>query len=295
MASPQKENGYTPIANEILEHIIKEKLNGTQFRILIAVWRNTYGFKRKSHEISDVFLSKAIGVPRQQIAREVKPLIERNIILVLKNATYNVSKIIAFNKDYATWITAERPLFGRSDTDGLQAIKTSTGNGLDASTGNRLDASTGNELDASTGNEIDACTGNGLVACTGNRLDACTGNEIDASTGNGLDAQERKIKERSKERSKEKDLKNICARVERGTHTNTNFVKPTLQEVEAYCTQRNNFVDAQRFLDFYESKGWMIGKNRMKDWKASVRTWEKNSDRRSRAQPQHKQPERRET
>jgi len=84
--------------------------------------------------------------------------------------------------------------------------------------------------------------------------------------------------------------------VERGTHTKTNFVKPTLQEVEAYCTQRNNFVDAQRFLDFYESKGWMIGKNKMKDWKASVRTWEKNSDRRNRASiPQHKQSERRET
>jgi len=308
MASPQKENGYTPIANEILEQIIKEKLNGTQFRILIAVWRNTYGFKRKSHEISDVFLSKAIGVPRQQIAREIKPLIERNIILVLKNAKYNASKTIAFNKDYGTWITASRPLFGRSGAYGLQATKTSTGNelnastesmtgnGLDASTesmtGNRLDAPTGNELDASTGNELDACTGNGLDACTGNRLDACTGNELDASTGNELDAQERKIKERSKE----KDLKNICARVERGTHTKTNFVKPTLQEVEAYCTQRNNFVDAQRFLDFYESKGWMIGKNKMKDWKASVRTWEKNSDRQNRTSiPKHKQLERRET
>ena len=272
MASPQKENGYTPIANEILEHIIKEKLNGTQFRILIAVWRNTYGFNRKSHEISDVFLSKAISVPRQQIAREIKPLIERNIILVLKNAKYNASKTIAFNKDYGTWITAGRTLFGRSGAYGLQATKTSTGNELNAST----ESMTGNELDALSGNYIDASTGN----------------RLDASTGNGLDAQERKIKERSKE----KDLKNICARVERRTHTKTNFVKPTLQEVEAYCTQRNNFVDAQRFLDFYESKGWMIGKNKMKDWKASVRTWEKNSDKQNRAPiPKHKQLERRET
>lgn len=56
--------------------------------------------------------------------------------------------------------------------------------------------------------------------------------------------------------------------------TKTNFKKPTLEEVKAYCIERKNSVDAQRFIDFYESKGWMVGKNKMKDWKASVRTWE---------------------
>lgn len=53
------------------------------------------------------------------------------------------------------------------------------------------------------------------------------------------------------------------------------FVPPSLEEVEAYCKSRNNKVDAGQFIDFYESKGWMVGKNKMKDWKASVRTWEK--------------------
>ena len=55
------------------------------------------------------------------------------------------------------------------------------------------------------------------------------------------------------------------------------FKKPTLEEVKEYCLERNNNVDAQRFIDFYESKDWMIGKNKMKDWKAAIRTWEKNS------------------
>lgn len=54
------------------------------------------------------------------------------------------------------------------------------------------------------------------------------------------------------------------------------FVKPTLEEVEEYCRERNNNVDAESFIDFYESKGWMVGKSKMKDWKACVRTWEKN-------------------
>ena len=53
------------------------------------------------------------------------------------------------------------------------------------------------------------------------------------------------------------------------------FAPPTLEEVQDYCKERGNKVDASRFIDFYESKGWMIGKNHMKDWRAAVRTWEK--------------------
>jgi predicted phage replisome organizer len=55
------------------------------------------------------------------------------------------------------------------------------------------------------------------------------------------------------------------------------FTPPTPEEIKAYCIERNNRVDPERFFDFYSSKGWMIGKNKMKDWKAAVRTWEKDS------------------
>tara|TARA_R100001509_G_scaffold21293_1_gene11119 strand:+ start:626 stop:1228 length:603 start_codon:yes stop_codon:yes gene_type:complete len=53
------------------------------------------------------------------------------------------------------------------------------------------------------------------------------------------------------------------------------FKKPTLDEVKNYCILRNNNIDAAAFIDFYESKNWQIGKNKMKDWKACVRTWER--------------------
>tara|TARA_R110000868_G_scaffold84878_2_gene239095 strand:+ start:479 stop:1099 length:621 start_codon:yes stop_codon:yes gene_type:complete len=53
------------------------------------------------------------------------------------------------------------------------------------------------------------------------------------------------------------------------------FIKPILSEVKDYCTKRNNNIDAEAFVNFYESKGWLIGKNKMKDWKACVITWEK--------------------
>ena len=52
------------------------------------------------------------------------------------------------------------------------------------------------------------------------------------------------------------------------------FAPPSLDEVTQYCNERENGIDPQRFIDFYESKGWMIGKNKMKDWKAAVRSWE---------------------
>ena len=61
------------------------------------------------------------------------------------------------------------------------------------------------------------------------------------------------------------------------------FVKPTAEEVRAYCAERGNRVDAQAFVDFYEAKGWKVGSSPMKDWKAAVRTWEKRDAERKQA------------
>lgn len=55
------------------------------------------------------------------------------------------------------------------------------------------------------------------------------------------------------------------------------FTPPTLEEVQDYCRERDNNVDANRFIDYYTSNGWLVGKNKMKDWKAAVRTWERNN------------------
>lgn len=65
------------------------------------------------------------------------------------------------------------------------------------------------------------------------------------------------------------------------------FTPPTVDEVRAYCEERNNGIDAQAFVDFYSMKGWMVGKNKMKDWRAAVRTWEK----RERETPPQQKPQ----
>ena len=67
----------------------------------------------------------------------------------------------------------------------------------------------------------------------------------------------------------------------------TVFVPPTVDEVKAYCDERNNKIDPQAFIDFYDSKGWMIGANKMKDWRAAVRTWERKENKPAMTTKQH--------
>ena len=77
---------------------------------------------------------------------------------------------------------------------------------------------------------------------------------------------ESKSIEKDKETDKEKENKK--------KDSPKRFVPPSFDEVQAYCTERGNGIDAQAFIDFYASKGWMVGKTKMTDWKAAVRTWE---------------------
>ncbi len=69
------------------------------------------------------------------------------------------------------------------------------------------------------------------------------------------------------EEERDKDIKTVKEKAKR-------FIPPTPEEVKTYCLERKNNVDCNRFVDFYSSKGWMVGKNKMKDWKSAVRTWE---------------------
>lgn len=82
------------------------------------------------------------------------------------------------------------------------------------------------------------------------------------------------IIEKEKE-SKEKEAPTGAAR----------FVRPTLEEVEAYCRERGNSISAQGFLNYYDSNGWRVGKSPMKDWKAAVRTWEQRD--KKTVEPEH--------
>jgi hypothetical protein len=98
--------------------------------------------------------------------------------------------------------------------------------------------------------------------------------------------QTRKEKEKEKEREKESENDSYCSPPPPSGPKR--FVPPTLAEVQSYVAERQSPVDPQGFIDFYESKGWMVGKTPMKDWKAACRnaeTWERWSRKEASAPP----------
>lgn len=87
-------------------------------------------------------------------------------------------------------------------------------------------------------------------------------------TNNNIDKEKENIKE------KESCKKNLATTQTKGKV----FIKPSLEDVRAYCQSRGNDVDAERWYNYYSANGWKVGRNAMKDWKASVRTWENSRD-----------------
>lgn len=203
MASPQTENGFTKIANELLDKILSCSFSKQQIKIVFAIIRKTYGFNKKSDDISLSQLSKITQMHKTHIAREVTKLVTLGII---KKSNGEHAYHLELNKDYDQWSDQIcHPLPNRSP------VTKSVTKGLPNRSPSRLP----------------------------NR-------SLQKTT-----------------------IQNTIKK--KGTN-----VPPTLQEVTEYCQSRNSSIDPGRFMDSNESKGWMVGKVKMKDWQAAVRTWERN-------------------
>jgi len=104
---PQVEDGFTKIANELLEAFATLPLNGTQWRIIMVVLRYTYGFNRKSAKLSETFIAKATKINSKQINREIRPLIDNNILIIEQSAAFNSPRVLKLNKHYKTWVSTK--------------------------------------------------------------------------------------------------------------------------------------------------------------------------------------------
>lgn len=91
----------------------------------------------------------------------------------------------------------------------------------------------------------------------------------------------KEIKNLKEEKEVLKDIVTLTSPTTTETTALKTFVRPSLSEVKAYCFERNNNVNAEKWFNFYESNGWKVGKNSMKNWKAAVRTWEHEDGRTS--------------
>lgn len=81
---------------------------------------------------------------------------------------------------------------------------------------------------------------------------------------------------REKEKEREKDMEMESDAADKPAPKRNKFTPPTVEQVTAYCKERNNGIDAERFISYYEARGWKLGNTPMKSWQAAVRTWEKN-------------------
>lgn len=100
-------------------------------------------------------------------------------------------------------------------------------------------------------------------------------NEASASKIEQDEAKQSKMKQNAQDKDKDNNPLTPL-QGEESAHKSSRFVPPSPEEVNAYCRERNNGIDGNEFCDFYASKGWKVGKNPMKDWKAAVRTWERS-------------------
>ena len=113
----QNEGNYTKIPNQVLEGLALSKLNGTQYKIIFAICRHTFGFHREAHKLSISFISKAIDGEPRNVRREINNLIDEKILQVTTEATFRSPRILAINEDVYTWCK-NKPLGDTSPREG---------------------------------------------------------------------------------------------------------------------------------------------------------------------------------
>lgn len=145
MAGPQLENGFTQIANELLEAIMRTNFNATQLKIIFCVIRFTYGFQRKSHTLSISFISRHIGISKRNISDELSKLINSNVLIVPEDYTATTGRKLQLNKDYKEWVGCRSI---------VQQVKNTSTVEADFNGGDELYFNTGDEADFNRGHEL---------------------------------------------------------------------------------------------------------------------------------------------
>jgi|GEM_PF-2406086 len=291
MANPQIEDGYTRLANEILEALCVINLSAYEFRVLMAIFRKTYGYQKKEDNISLSQIAAITHLSRSFVSRALRKLEFKGLIAVDRSQRI---PNIRFVKDYTQWGTKHyvyrdtRPWYRQrgicecchehSNENAHHIIPKEYGG-------------TNNPK-----NFLHICGGcHSLIHCFMDKTLPDTEMSSLQDFYNWImrivSSNQMTLKEViSKQMTPNKtqgvpqiEDTNVPQSEDYKRKKNTNtkkivrFTKPTVEEISEYCKERNNEVDPQRYFDFYEAKGWMIGKNKMKDWQAAVRTWEKTT------------------
>ena len=119
MANPQIENGYTAVANEILDNLYKFSLNGTELKVISCIFRYTFGFHRKSHKLSASFIARWGNCDLRAVKRALKKLQQDRIIICINSEQRGVTAELMFNKNYEQWCTGGENVTGGQNVTGV--------------------------------------------------------------------------------------------------------------------------------------------------------------------------------
>ena len=129
-----------------------------------------------------------------------------------------------------------------------------------------------NRIDRDTEKYNEVCRKRSEAGKAGGRPKKANGfseKQTEAKKANGFSEKQMKAKKADNEYDNDLKESTLTGTKEKASR----FFPPTIDEVEEYCREKGYSLDCERFVDFYESKGWMVGKNKMKDWRAAVRNW----------------------
>jgi phage replication O-like protein O len=252
--SPQKENGFTAIAHEILENAAMYKLNGTQFRILLLVWRYTYGFGRTQADLAVSFLAKGLNVNQRQIQRELTAMIEMGLLIEVQKPSFNKRRIIKFNKSFSQQVT------NKTSHD---VIDVTTDVGLDMTTGVGLDTQDIKHID----NNINIA------------FDDKIKNEVNKKSKMYTDEFEEIYKLYPRPENKKQTFINYKKLLKEYKHNELincvkKYIKAKKGTDKQYLTTSSNFFGNKAvYLDFIEQDSNVVQLPKNEDWRNVI--WEK--------------------
>ena len=124
MASPQKENGFTAIANELFQEILKSDFTLRELKIIFTVIRFTYGYNKKEAELAVRFIAEGTGIKFYHISEPIKALQVKNVLILSESESHSQCRTISLNKDYESWkFNSSRKRNSFQKSNGLVPIK----------------------------------------------------------------------------------------------------------------------------------------------------------------------------
>ncbi len=247
---------YTMIDNRFLDFAMKN-LTGASVNVYLAISRKTVGYQKLTDKIAYSQLCKLTGLSLNSVKNGIKELknyglisqkkVDNGYIYSLKDLEYLdvIEEVVEETNERLSKID-----MSKTDNKDNKVSK------IDISKTDKTISK--NDMSKSDISKIDGNL---------SKIDIDL-SKIDTKEYQKLTPQKKKetLKENSKD-NVQTTTKNTKSK---------RFKKPSVQDIRAYCLERKNEIDAQHFFDYYESKGWVVGKSPMKDWRACVRTWERN-------------------